>query len=128
MRADDEPEVLFYELAPEDSVDRWRLLASNRPASSLRFTSETEIFDLTLSSGGSLGFPETEIQNAVYVLYAFQGSLLVNGSIALSKGESVVTDEAGISVSSGSGAEAVLFVTNPQQPCFKSGMFSGNKA
>ncbi|MDX2282770.1 MAG: pirin family protein [Bacteroidia bacterium] len=125
MTADYEPEVLFEELDPEDSPDRWRLLASDRPSSHLRFTSRTEIFDASLSSGTTLAFPETELPQAMYILYAFQGSLLVNGSIALSKGESILTDDAGLSFSASSRAEAVLFITDPGQACFKQGMFSG---
>jgi hypothetical protein len=125
--ADYDPEVQFLELEPENSIDRWRMLASNSAATHLRFTSETEIFDLTLSAGQTLGLPDTGITNAVYVLYAFQGSLLVNGNIALSKGESIVTDEAGVTFSTSSGSEAVLFVTNPAQACYKRGMFSGNQ-
>jgi hypothetical protein len=127
MTADYEPEVLFYDLEPEDSLDAWRMLASNRPSSPLRFTSETEIHDLTLEGGEAFRFPETEIENAVYILYVFQGNLSAHGNIELAKGESLFADESGISFSSAHGAEVVLFITNQDQRCFKNGMYSGNQ-
>lgn len=125
--ADYNPEVLFYDLEEEDSINKWRLLASNQPNSNFNFTSETEIYDMTINNDETFILPETEIENPIFLLYSFQGNILVNENISLSKEESIVTDEIDTSFSSNKGAEVVLFITNQRQNCFKEGMFSGNK-
>lgn len=127
LTADDEPEVLFQDLDDEDSFNAWRLLASNNKNSKFNFTSETEIFDMTLTQGHTLALPPTNLHNAMYILYTFQGILEVNEGITLSKGECLIFDEMRITMSTYSSAEVVLFITNQDQPCFKGGMFSGNK-
>ncbi len=125
--ADYHPEVVFRDLETENSLNSWRLLASNQSASELTFTSETEIFDMTIKSNNIFSFPQTNLNNTIFLLYVFQGSLSINNSLIIRKGESVVTDEISTCFSSEHGAEVVLFVTNSQQDCFKEGMFSGNK-
>jgi redox-sensitive bicupin YhaK (pirin superfamily) len=127
MTADYEPEVLFRELENEDSMNAWRLLASNQGNEMMNFTSETEIFDITINNQQTFSLPESQIKDAVFVLYAFQGSCKVNNILQLSKKECIVSDERGLIFSTDKGAEIVLFVTNKNQDCFKQGMFSGNK-
>jgi quercetin 2,3-dioxygenase len=127
MTAGYEPEVLFYDLEVEDSIDTWRLLASNRKSSYLNFTSETEIFDMAITSGNNFSLPLSEIDNPIYILYAFQGTLLVNNQIKISKGECVVSDEKDLIFSTPNSSEVVLFITNKEQECYKQGMFSGSK-
>lgn len=127
MTADYEPEVLFQDLESEDSINTWRLLASNNNDTKLNFTSETEIFDITITENKNYSLPQTDIKNAFFILYVFQGNLKVNNTILLDKGECVIFDENNISFSTNKNAEVVLFVTNKNQDCFKQGMFSGNK-
>ncbi|MDX2188310.1 MAG: pirin family protein [Bacteroidota bacterium] len=127
MTADYVPQVLFYDLENEDSINTWRLLASNQDNDKLNFTSETEIFDITINNNQIYNLPETQIKNAVFILYTFQGSLKVNDTINLGKGECVIFDETKIHFTSETGAEVVLFVSNKDQNCFKQGMFSGNQ-
>jgi redox-sensitive bicupin YhaK (pirin superfamily) len=127
MTADYEPEILFLDLESEDSINIWRLLASNSKNTKLNFTSETEVFDITITESKSFSLPQTDIKNAIFILYTFQGNMKVNDSILLSKGECVIFDETNINFSTNSKAEVVLFVTNKNQDCFKQGMFSGNK-
>lgn len=127
MTADYEPQVLFRDLDNEDSINTWRLLASNRTNEKLNFTSETAIFDITITDNRNFSLPVTEVKNPIFIIYTFQGSLKVNDSILLNKGECVIFDETIIHFSTNSKAEVVLFVTNKNQDCFKQGMFSGNK-
>jgi redox-sensitive bicupin YhaK (pirin superfamily) len=124
--ADYEPSVIFRDLNPEDSLDKWRLLASNKLNEPLQFSSETEIYDITVNKNRFFELPDTQLENAIFILYDFQGSITVNNAIQLSKGECVVSDQRNIFFSTKSTAEIVLFVTNKEQTCYKQGMFSGN--
>jgi quercetin 2,3-dioxygenase len=125
--ADYAPEVIFYNLESEDSINVWRLLASNKSETPLSFTSETAIFDMTLNSGEEQQLPVSDMPSKIFLLYIFQGEITVNNKIKLSKGESVISDEEKTKFSSDKGAELVLFITNKDQNCFKGGMFSGNQ-
>ncbi len=127
IMADYEPEVLFQDLESEDSINTWRLLASQNKNAKLNFTSETEIFDITITEGKTFSLPKTNIENATFILYAFQGNVKVNEILEFGKGECLIFDETNISFITSSKAEVVLFVTNRNQDCFKLGMFSGNK-
>lgn len=125
--ADYEPQVLFYELENEDSINTWRLLAASHNHTNLAFTSETEVFDITINDKQLFYLPESALENPVFILYAFQGTCKVNESLALNKGECLIFDEPNISFTTDTEAELVLFVTNKDQDCYKQGMFSGNK-
>jgi len=124
---DYEPEVVFRELVTENSLNEWRSLASNQPNSELTFTSETEIFDMIINSTSMFSFPVTKLKNAIYLLYVFDGEILVNDKLNIQKGESVITDEISTYFSCDHSSEVVLFVTDSKQDCYKKGMFSGNK-
>jgi hypothetical protein len=125
--ADYEPEISFLDLEPEDSINEWRLLASYKPSSSLRFTSKTEIYDISLQSDQRIPLPLSELPNQVKILYVFQGEATVNNHITLNKGEGVIIEEGEVHISASLGAEVVLFVTDRMQDCYKEGMFSGMK-
>ncbi len=120
-------QVDFLTLDPENSYDTWRLLASNRHESKLKFTSETEIFDMSISEAKLHHFPETQVDNPFYILYCFQGEISVNQSFNITKGESILTDEPLTYFETSSSAELVLFITDIAQGCYKKGMFSGNQ-
>jgi quercetin 2,3-dioxygenase len=126
-QANDAPTVEFHELITEDSINGWRQIAGNTTDSHLRFTSETAIYDCTINNDQQYELPQVAIDNAVFLLYVFQGSIILDNNINLSKGESVVTDQKIVSFGTKLGAELVLFVTNAEQDCFKGGMFSGNQ-
>ncbi len=126
MTADYEPEVIFYDLA-EPWIDTWRLIASPRAVSKLTLTSETEIFDLKVKQKDVITLPPTKLQHAVYILYAFQGELLINNEKRVAKSECIITDEANLFFSAKENSEVVVFITDSQQDCFKTGMYSGNK-
>lgn len=126
-QANDEPSVSFMTLSPTDSHYKWRLLASDRTDSVLRFTSETAVYDMTVTDASRQSLPAVQIATPVFLLYVFQGQLLVKGSMELIKGESILTDETDVWFDTSPGTELVLFVTNPAQNCYKGGMFSGNR-
>ena len=125
--ADYEPEVIFYDLEKEDSMNNWRLLASNNTDTKLNFTSETEIFDMHITNQDYYELPKTSIKNPIAILYTFQGEMVVNNEIKLTKGESLIIKNEKIKIKTTKTAELVYFVTNEFQECFKSGMFSGNQ-
>ncbi len=123
----EQPKVDFLPLVHEDSFDEWRLLASNQPESKLHFTSDTEIFDMSISSGKVHFFAQTCIKRPYYILYCFKGEISVNDSIDLVQGECIVTDQRQTYFRTNKKAEVVLFTTDPIQDCFKQGMYSENQ-
>lgn len=125
--ANDEPEVIFYNLDDEDSINAWRKLASNNNDFKLKFSSETEIFDISINNNEIYTLPESKLKNKAQILYVFQGSIIINNKIHLEKGESIVFEEDEVQFLSKKNAELVLFTTNKNQNCYKDGMFSGNK-
>lgn len=127
MMADVEPEVVFYDLPFPDSFNTWRHLASFQSVTPLHFTSATDIFDLTITDNALYQLPKSDLANQLHILYVFQGSLLANHNIALTKGESLIFENEPVVFSSAEGAEVVLFVTDKAQNCFKEGMYSGNQ-
>lgn len=121
------PEVIFYDLENENSLNTWRFLASNNAKTKIQFTSETEIYDIQIDNNEIYKIPVSELKNTTSILYVFHGSIIVNNEFSLIKGECIIFDENQISFNTNSTAELVLFVTNKNQVCFKDGMFSGNQ-
>lgn len=121
------PEVIFHDLENENSVNQWRLLASNNTKTKIQFTSETEIYDIQIDNNEIYKTPISELENSTSILYVFQGEISVENDLTLTKGECIIFDEKQVSLSTNSTAELVLFVTNRNQECFKEGMFSGNQ-
>mgnify|MGYP003575992108 CR=1 FL=1 len=121
------PEVVFYELENENSVNEWRLLASNNSKTAIQFTSETEIYDIQIDNHEIYKTPISKLDDAISILYVFQGQISVENDLTLTKGECIIFDEKQVSFNANSTAELVLFVTDKKQECFKEGMFSGNQ-
>lgn len=121
------PEVIFHELENENSVNQWRLLASSNTKTKIQFTSETEIYDIQIDNNEIYKTPISELENAILILYVFQGQIAVENDLTLTKGECIIFDEKQLSFNTNSTAELVFFVTNKNQECFKEGMFSGNQ-
>lgn len=121
------PEVVFHDLEHENSVNDWRFLASNNSKTAIQFTSETEIYDIQIDNNETYKTPVSTLENAMAILYVFQGEISVENDLTLTKGESILFDEKQVSFKTNSTAELVLFVTNKNQECFKAGMFSGNQ-
>lgn len=127
-KKDTTPEVIFDDLEEIHSENKWRLIASpDKEKTKLQLSSDTFIYDTKISANQSLGLPENPKPGFGYLLYVFQGAIVVNGSMSLSKGESVFISEEDIVVSSEIEAELVLFVTNIKSPYYDGGMYSGNK-
>lgn len=121
------PEVVFHDLENENSVNQWRLLASNNTKTKIQFTSETEIYDIQIDNNEIYKTPISQLENSTSILYVFQGEISVENDLTLTKGECIIFDEKQVSLHTNSTAELVLFVTNKNQECFKEGMFSGNQ-
>lgn len=125
--ANAQPKVDFLDLFPENSIDEWRLLASNRKESKLQFTSATEIYDMLVSPGNIHQLVNSQFVTPFYILYCFQGEISVNESIELVRGECILTDEPLTNFKTNKKAELVLFITDMNQESFKNGMYSGNQ-
>lgn len=127
MVSDYEPSVIFHDLSEADSINNWRHLASFENTSPLQFTSQTDIFDISINDPQLLDLPVSTLSNQVSILYNFNGNSIVNDTIVLGKGECVIFENEIVTVSTNDSAELVLFVTDKNQNCFKKGMFSGNQ-
>ena len=122
-----DPEVIFQNLSETDSVDNWRLIASPTKQTPLQFSSETWIYDTTLTKGKTMGLPETSKNGLTGLLYIFQGKVTLNNEMSLLKGESVILENEQIDINAQEASELVLFLTDPNAEYYDGGMFSGNK-
>ena len=125
---DAKPEVIFQELEEVHSLDNWRLIASaDINKTRLQLSSDTYIYDMQAGQGKVFSLPENPREGYAYLLYVFQGSITVNGSIDLQKGESVFIRDENLEFKTDEYAELVLFVTNTAGAYYDGGMYSGNK-
>jgi len=124
---DYKPEVIFYDLESKFSDNVWRLIASNHSKRKLQFTSETEVFDIRITNSDIFNLPDSSIQNPISILYLFKGTAIVNDNIELQEGECLIINNEEVNIQTQSKAELVCFFTNPDQECYKDGMFSGNQ-
>ncbi|REC64374.1 nuclease PIN [Chryseobacterium pennae] len=125
---DAKPEVIFQELDKVHSMNQWRLIASpDASKTKLQLSSNTWIYDMQITPGQDFSLPETFGEDFGALLYVFQGSLKVNDTISLSKGESVFVKGESIRFNTQDKAELVLFVTDTHSPYYDGGMYSGNQ-
>ncbi len=125
---DAKPEVIFEELAEMYTQNSWRLIASpNKEKTKLQLGSQTWIYDTEITVGNVMQLPEIPKKDFGYLLYVYQGSIVVNKNINLSKGESLFIMDEDIDFQTEQGAELVLFVTNTKASYYDGGMYSGNK-
>ncbi|WP_160138713.1 pirin family protein [Chryseobacterium sp. c4a] len=125
---DSKPEVIFEELDTVSSVNEWRLLASPDGAQTqLTLSSDTWIYDMQLTPSHTLTLPRKFEEHIHCLLYVFQGDLIVNEEISLTKGESLFIKNEEISFYTQQSAELVLFVTDTHSSYYDGGMYSGNK-
>ncbi|MFH6996560.1 pirin family protein [Flavobacterium sp. FlaQc-57] len=121
------PEVVFLELDSLHSENNWRLIGSPNPETEFQFSSQTWIYDMKLLSGRASEIPELPKKNLTALLYVFQGSVQVNGNIALNKKECIVFKNEAVSIQVSEDAELVLFLTDEEGEIYKDGMYSGNQ-
>lgn len=123
------PEVTFLELETLHSENAWRLLASPAEETAFQFSSQTWLYDMKLLKNSSATLPKLPKDDLTCLLYVFNGSVRINGDIALSKMESLVIKNENITIESTKvHAELVLFVTDETAEIYHGGMFSGNQA
>lgn len=120
------PEVVFLDLEELHSQNKWRLLASPTTETTFQFSSRTWIYDMKLVSA-STNLPIPAQKSLTYLLYVFNGNIVVNEGITLEKKESLIIKEEEITISTDSEAELVVFVTDEGSQYFSEGMYSGNK-
>ncbi len=122
------PEVIFQDLNSVFSDDEWRLIASpDKSTTPLQLSSDTWIYDILITKGNNYTLPHEPQQHHAYLLYLFQGEVLVNETITLQKGESLFIRDENIQFSTHTQAEIVLFQTNTESPYYDGGMYSGNR-
>ena len=124
---DDVPEVSFRDLEETDSFDKWRLIASPNENSQLKFTSETWIYDVTLTNEKEIILTDFDKEKMTGLLYIFHGEVTVNKDLNLKKGESIVFKNEDLNIQATETSEMVLFVVNENSTYFDGGMYSGNQ-
>lgn len=124
---DDIPEVSFRDLEETDSINEWRLLASPDSDSQLKFTSETWIYDISLKQSKEIDIPDFDKSKMTGLLYVFQGKVLLNANLSLTKGESIVFRDEDLKIQVTGNSELVLFIMNENSTHFDGGMYSGNQ-
>lgn len=122
-----QPEVIFKDLEQTDSIDNWRLLASPTPETPLQFSSDTWIYDITLSANTGIEIPEPPQSQMMALLYVFRGKVELNTGMTLLKRESVLFKDENINLKALENSELVLFFTDESAEYYDGGMFSGNK-
>ena len=125
---DTDPEVIFDELNEIHSNNDWRLIASpDKNKTKLQLSSDTWIYDTKITVGNTMQLPENPQPYFGYLLYVYQGTIVINEKVSLTKGESVFISDENIKFTTETEAELVLFATNTQSPYYDGGMYSGNK-
>jgi len=121
------PEVQFYDLPSVYSKNTWRLLAAPTNDSPLQLSSETWIYDIQITAGKQIEIPALPKKELTLLVYVFQGKAMVNNSITLNKGESILIKEEHNIIIHSTQSEMVLFATDEQSSYFDGGMYSGNQ-
>lgn len=120
------PQVQFHEFLETISRNEWRAVAGKGDAFPLQIRSNTWIYDMSLEQGEQRSLPVLPLKDATCLVYVFDGSLAVNETILLQKGESVVVENEEILLKAAGDCNIVLFITDLNAPVFKQGMYSGN--
>lgn len=120
------PEVQFHEFPDVNSLNTWRAVAGKGDDFPLQIRSNTWIYDINLERGKQQSLPALPIGNATCLVYVFDGSLAINETTVIQKGESVVVEDEEILFNAFEDCNIVLFVTDLNAPVFKEGMYSGN--
>jgi redox-sensitive bicupin YhaK (pirin superfamily) len=121
------PNVQFYDLLDVHSINTWRLIASENKASPLHIRSKTSIYDMRLEAQKEAVLPELQNSTSTLLFYVFDGEVLVNEDIVLSKGESIIIKNEEIKFKASQTTDIVLFVTDENSIYFEDGMYSGNR-
>ena len=121
------PQVQFYALPTKYSLNQWRALAGPDASFPLLVRSQTWVYDARLDSGTSLALPPAPAANVTSLLYVFDGEVVVNDDLRLTKGESLLLENETAQIVAGPTTDLVLFVTDPNSPYSAEGMFSGNQ-
>ncbi|TKC01570.1 nuclease PIN [Pedobacter cryotolerans] len=126
-KKDLKPEVVFLDLENLHSENSWRLFGSPNAETTFQFGSQTWLYDMKLLKGNEAQLPQLPKEKLTVLLYVFQGSVMVNGEIDLSKKDSLLIQDEPIGITASEDAELVLFVTDENGEIYKGGMYSGNQ-
>lgn len=121
-----EPLVHFHQFGNIYSENSWRLVAGNNEAAPLKLRVGTLIFDTRLTKGATLSVPEPSEEKIIHFLYCFDGQVSLGGQ-TLSKGDSAILHNEGLSIQALSQSDLVLFQIKADAKYITTGMYSGNK-
>jgi redox-sensitive bicupin YhaK (pirin superfamily) len=120
------PKVQFHDFENEISINEWRPIAGKDNDFPLQIRSSTWIYDMRLEKEKIQSLPKVPVNDAIYLIYLFDGEIMVNDSISLQKGESLLVENESIELLALQNSDIVFFVTDPNAIVFKEGMYSGN--
>lgn len=121
------PTVQFHDFSDTYSINEWRAIAGKETSYPLQIRSSTWILDMRLQKDHPQGLPPMPVERASCLLYVFDGEVLVQGEIALTKGESLFIENEAITFTARQTSDVVLFVTDKNSRYATNGMYSGNQ-
>ncbi len=120
------PQVQFHDFIEVYSLNQWRKVAGKDDEYPLKIRSNTWIQDMRIEKGEIKKLPQTIESNNICLLYVFDGSILLNNKIELTKGESILIENEDIDFEALNNSDLVLFITDKNAEFSDKGMFSGN--
>ena len=126
-KQDLKPSVQFHEFENTYSINKWRLVAGQNKEFPLHIRSKTSIYDIRLEGENDTVLPELPENDPTLLFYVFDGKVLVNKNMELTRGESIIIKNEKIKFRALQTADIVLFVTDENSTYFEDGMYSGNQ-
>ena len=126
-KQDLKPNVQFHDFEDTYSINKWRPIAGQNKEFPLHIRSKTSIYDIRLDVEKDATLPELQEDNPTLLFYVFDGKVLVNKNMELTRGESIIIKNEKIKFKSLQTADIVLFVTDENSTYFEDGMYSGNQ-
>ena len=123
-RVDDlKPQVQFYELEEEYSINRWRLVGGNEKSSApLKINTEIEVYDARIREG-QIEIPE--LGDKAGYLYVFDGEARIpEQQLELAKGDAIFLENENPVVQTEETADIVLFVLDKNAGFSRNGLFA----
>lgn len=122
-----DPMVQFHDFTEPHSTNKWRALAGKENTYPLQIRSSTWLYDIRMEKENSQTLPSLPVTNTSRLLYVFDGEVLVNEKITLTKGESIFVEDETIDINAVQMSDVVLFITDKNAEYSTEGMYSGNQ-
>lgn len=120
------PQVQFHQLPETYSNNRWRKIAGKGDDYPLQIRSNTWLMDLRLEKDEEIVLPKAPSDSSAFLFYVFNGKININETMALTTGESMLSENENPTFRAVETSDIVLFITRADAIHFDVGMYSGN--